>query len=204
MEKEESHRECITTSTPRRKKKKKKQQDLRVEVLKNNMFRRLYFEESASYAYKCSPVKPAPNTGAASTVVSRWARDADNDLRALILRKIGYHNSKAGAEAQVMSLEERRSKRPHKGYHYSSEKETRKRQLKRKNTDAAGGPALKRRKLMLLTFTVEDSEDIAQALGNTTSSACSDLPKTEDDVLVLDTDEDILMEMDELLNNFKF
>jgi hypothetical protein len=113
-----------------------------------------------------------------------------------------------------MILEEMSKEKPHKGYHYSSEKETRKRQLKRKNRDAAGGPALKRRKLMLLTFiSLEDSEDMVQAPGNTTSSARSALPKIkeeifsgddrDDDVLVLDTDEDLLHEMDKLLNNFK-
>jgi uncharacterized protein involved in tellurium resistance len=68
---------------------------------------------------------------------------------------------------------------------------------------------------MLLTFiSLEESKDIVQALGNTIRSARSDLPQIEeeifsgddedDDVLVLDTDEDLLMELDELLNNFKF
>jgi hypothetical protein len=70
-------------------------------------------EEAASCAYKSSPDKPEPNIGAASTAVSGWATDAYNDLRALILCKRGYHNSKTGAEAQVMSLEEIRSERNH-------------------------------------------------------------------------------------------
>jgi hypothetical protein len=116
------------------------------------MLERFHSEEAASCAYKSLPVKPEPNTGAASTVVSGWVRDSDNHLRALILHKRGYHNTKAGAEAQVMILEDMRRERPHKGYHYSSEKESRKRQLKSKNTDAAGDPALKRKKLKLLTF----------------------------------------------------
>jgi molybdopterin converting factor small subunit len=214
MEKGESDRQVITTSTPQKKKKKKKkrkERDLRVEILKKNMLERFYSEEAASYAYKSSHVKPEPNIGAASTVVSKWARDADSDLRTLLLCKRGNHNSKAGAEARVMILEEMSKEKPHKGYHYSSEKETRKRQIKRKNRDAAGGPALKRRRLTLLTFiSLEDSEDIVQALGNTISSGRSDLPKIKeeiysgderDDVLVMDTDED-LMEMDTLLNNF--
>lgn len=93
MEKAESRRGCITTSNPPPKKKKKKQQDLRVKVLKN-MLQRFHSEEAASYAYKSSPVKPEP-TAAVSTVVSGWARDADNDFRALILCKRGYRNSRA-------------------------------------------------------------------------------------------------------------
>lgn len=63
---------------------------------------------------------------------------------------------------------------------------------------------------MLLPFILEDSKDTVQALGNTTSNASSDLPKMKaeifsdrDDVLVLDTEEDLLAEMEELLNNFK-
>jgi hypothetical protein len=208
MEKRESHRECITASTSKRKKKKKEQQDLRVKVLKKNMLERFHSEEAASYAHKSSPIQPEPNTGADVTVGSRWARDADNDLRALLVCERGYQNTKAGAEAPVIVLQMR--ERSHKGYHYSSEKETRKRQLKRKNTDATGGPPSKRRKVMLLTFISENSEDTVQAFGNTTSSAHSDLPKIEeifsgddrDDVLVLNTSEDFLMEVDALLNNF--
>jgi hypothetical protein len=207
MEKD-SCRGDIMTSTPG---KKKKQQDLRVKVLKNIMLQRLHSEEEVSYAYKSSPVKPEPNTAAASTVVCSWARDADNDLRALILHKRGYRNSRDGAEAQAIILEEIKRGRLHKGYHYSSQKETRKGQLKRKNTDAAGGPAFKRTRFMLLSFILEDSKDTVQALGNITSDASSDLPKMKseifsddmDDILVLDIEEDLLAEMEELINSFK-
>jgi hypothetical protein len=45
---------------------------------------------------KSKPIKPEPNTAAASTVASCFARGAATDLRALILAKRAHRISKAG------------------------------------------------------------------------------------------------------------
>jgi hypothetical protein len=60
--------------------KKKEWQDLHVELLKMNMLKCFHSEQSSFCAYKSSSVKPEPNTAAASTVFSGWARNADSDL----------------------------------------------------------------------------------------------------------------------------
>jgi hypothetical protein len=74
-----------------------------------------------------------------------------------------------------------------------------------------GYPVVKRAKLKQQTCTsLEDAEEIVGALGKTTSSAQSNLllngigdDKDDDDALVLDTDKDLLQEMDELLKDLK-
>jgi hypothetical protein len=77
--------------------------------------------------------------------------------------------------------------------------------FKRKNEDAGRYPALERARPMHLTSrSLEDGDDIFGALGNSTSSAHSNLllnDKGDDEdhnVLILDTDKDLLLEMDEL------
>jgi hypothetical protein len=51
---------------------------------------------------------------------------------------------------------------------------------KRKNRDAAGGPAPKRRRSIRITLNpLEDSEIIVQASGSNTNNARSDLSKTK-------------------------
>jgi hypothetical protein len=56
----------------------------------------------------------------------------------------------------------------------------RKRQLKTKNTDTAGGAAPKRRRLIPISFnSLEDSENAVQPPGSTTNNALSDLSKTK-------------------------
>jgi hypothetical protein len=57
----------------------------------------------------------------------------------------------------------------------------RKMQLKRKNTEAAGGPTPKRRRSIEFTFnSLEDSDVIVQAPGSNTNNARSDLWKTKE------------------------
>jgi hypothetical protein len=81
--------------------------------------------------------------------------------------------------------------------------------FKRKNEDAEGYPAVKRVRLMHLTSTsFKMLMKLLGVLGNTKSSAHSNLLLNDkrdnaDDVLVLDTDKDLLLEMGELLNDLK-
>jgi hypothetical protein len=88
------------------------------------------------------------------------------------------------------------------------EEQTRRMPLKRKSEDAGGYPGAKRARLKQQTcMSLEDAEEIVGALGKTTSSAHSNLllngKGDDDDVLVLDTDKDLLQEMDELLRDLK-
>ncbi|PNF41336.1 hypothetical protein B7P43_G16755 [Cryptotermes secundus] len=72
--------------------------------------------------------------------------------------------------------------------------------LKRKSEDECG-PAVKRARWM----DFEDAEGIVGSLGNSTSSAHSNLLLNDkgDDVLVLDTENPLLREVVELLNDLK-
>jgi hypothetical protein len=70
--------------------------------------------------------------------------------------------------------------------------------LKRKNEDPGGYPAVKRVNLMQLSGTsMEDTGEVIGALGNTTSSAHSNLllndkgDDKDDDVLVVDADNEL-------------
>jgi hypothetical protein len=92
MEQAEQHREWVTKS-PRH--KKKKQRDLRIAVLKNNIFKRFESKEAASYGYTSNPVKGQPDTAAASTEASCWDRAEANYLRSVIHSMRPYRNSKA-------------------------------------------------------------------------------------------------------------
>jgi hypothetical protein len=81
---------------------------------------------------------------------------------------------------------------------------------KRKTEDDGGYPAVKRARLMQLSCaSLQDTEESFGLLGNSTSSAHSDLPLNgkgddkDDDALVLDTDKDLLWEMVELLNELR-
>jgi hypothetical protein len=100
--------------------------------------------------------------------------------------------------------------------------------FKRKNEDAASYPALKRGRMMQLSCTsFEDAEETSIALGTSfrqklkrkhevdvryseikkcrnmelPNTSLEDAVEIDDDVLVLDTDEDLIKEMDELLKD---
>jgi hypothetical protein len=60
--------------------KKPKEQDLRIQVLKSNLKRLLMSDKKERVRLRLKAI-------AASSVVSSWARDADNELRALFLSK---------------------------------------------------------------------------------------------------------------------
>jgi hypothetical protein len=60
--------------------RKRKDRDLRIKVLKNNLKKLLKSD-------KGKRVRSGRNATATSTVVSSWARNADNELRALLLSK---------------------------------------------------------------------------------------------------------------------
>jgi hypothetical protein len=122
---------------------------LRVRLLKRNMLKRFYAEEGAECAYKTKRDRLEPSSAAASTVASSWARDADNDLRALIASQRRYR------------------------------KITRRKRLLEKNTNTAGGPPPKRSIVIRPTFNPSEKFKVTvQAPEITNNNARSDLPKT--------------------------
>lgn len=117
-ERAQPYRERVTISTPP--KEKKEMQDLRIQILKNNILKRIQSEKAASCGYKNKRVEPDPNTTAASTVASGAISIAVNDLRLQILSKRDCRKSKADDESRVMTLKQR----PHRKYDYSTKEET--------------------------------------------------------------------------------
>jgi hypothetical protein len=63
-------------------------------------------------------IKPEPDTAPVSTVASGLGSSGNNDLRAKILARRAYHNSKGGADFRAKTCDEMTKERPCSGSRY--------------------------------------------------------------------------------------
>jgi hypothetical protein len=105
----ESDSESVPTSTPT---KQQPQKNIHVKTLEEIRLERVQAESAAFYAYSSPPVEPEPDRTTGSTAVaSDWDGNGDSDLRAKIVSRKAYRNSKVNLDFRVMTLDEIRKNR---------------------------------------------------------------------------------------------
>lgn len=115
----ESDSESVPTSTPTT--KQQPQKNIHVKTLEEIRLERIQAESAAFYAYGSPPVEPEPDRTVGSTPVALdWDSNGDSDLRAKIVSRKAYRNSKANVDFRVMSLDEIRKIRQQEEGSYSA------------------------------------------------------------------------------------
>lgn len=110
----ESDSESVPTSTPT---KQQPQKNIHVKTLEEIRLERVQAESAAFYAYSSPPVEPEPDR---TTVASDWDTNGDSDLRAKIVFRKAYRNSKPNLDFRVMTLDEIRKNRHQEEGSYSA------------------------------------------------------------------------------------
>lgn len=119
----ESDSESAPTSTPT---KQQPQKNIHVKTLEEIRLERVQAESAAFYAYSSPPVESEPDrTIGSTTVASDWDSSGDGDLRAKIVSRKAYRNSKANNDFRVMTLDEiRKNRQQEEGSNFAMDEKT--------------------------------------------------------------------------------